>query len=161
MNRAWAFIISKTLSKEELSSLAEAGNKFVLGWTAHEQQLTASFEIIKEKIIVVKVNEEVTNASGCSIDKLTRFIKDAEAQFKIELLNRLLVAYKKGDTIEVVHATKIKELLEQNLISENTIIYNTSINNQNDLKNWEQALKETWLNKYLSPAKMEDVKEKV
>lgn len=152
MNRAWAFIISKTLSKEELNSLTEAGTKFVLGWTAHEQQLTASFEIIKEKIIVVKVNEEVTNASGCSIDKLTRFIKDTEKQFGIELLNRLLVAYKKENTIEVVHATKIKELLEQNLISESTIVYNTSVNNQNDLKNWEQELKNTWLNKYLIKA---------
>jgi hypothetical protein len=152
MNRAWAFIISKILSKEELNSLTEAGNKFVLGWTAHEQQLTASFEIIKEKIIVVKVNEEVTNASGCSIDKLTRFVKDSEKQFGIELLNRLLVAYKKEDTIEVVHVTKIKELLEQNLISENTTVYNTSVNNQNDLKNWEQELKNTWLNKYLIKA---------
>lgn len=161
MNRAWAFIISKTLSKEELNSLTEAGNKFVLGWTAHEQQLTASFEIIKEKIVVVKVNEEVTNASGCSIDKLTRFVKGAEKQFGIELLNRLLVAYKKEDAIEVVHSSKIKDLLSQHLISENTIIYNTSILTQNELKNWEQPLKETWLNKYLSSGKMEDVKGKM
>ena len=152
MNRAWTFIISKTLSQEELNSLTASGNKFVLGWTAHEQQLTASFEIIKEKIIVVKVNEEVTNASGCSIDKLTRFIKETEAQFKIELLNRLLVAYKKEEGIEVVHSSKIRELLEQNLISENTIIYNTSVNDQNGLKNWEQELKNTWLNKYLIKA---------
>ncbi|MBA2611494.1 MAG: hypothetical protein H0U95_05960 [Bacteroidetes bacterium] len=149
MNRAWAFIISKTLSSDQLNSLAEMGNKFILSWTAHEQQLTASFEIVKERIIVVKVNEEVTNASGCSIDKLTRFIKETEKQFGIELLNRLLVAYKNEDAIEVVHSSKIKELLTENRISENTLVYNTSVLTQNELNNWEQPLKETWLNKYL------------
>jgi hypothetical protein len=149
MNRVWTFIISKTLSKEELNSLNELGNKFVLGWTAHEQQLTASFEIIGDKIIVVKVNENVTEASGCSIDKLTRFIKETEKLFSIELLNRLLVAYKTNTGIEIVHSSKIKELLAENKISENTIVYNTSVSNQKEFNNWEQELKNTWLSKYL------------
>jgi hypothetical protein len=149
MDRVWTFIISKTLSKEELNSLNELGNKFVLGWTAHEQQLTASFEIIGDKIIVVKVNENVTEASGCSIDKLTRFIKETEKLFSIELLNRLLVAYKTNTGIEIVHSSKIKELLAENKISENTIVYNTSVSNQKEFNNWEQELKNTWLSKYL------------
>ena len=149
MSRVWAYIISKQLSKAELNALTEAGNAFVKGWTAHEQQLTASFEIFKEKIIVVKVNEDITGASGCSIDKLTRFIKETEKQFNIELLNRLLVAYKIENGVEIVHSSKIKELLSQNIISENTIVYNTSVLTQNELSNWEQELKNTWLNKYL------------
>ena len=148
MNRVWTFIISKTLSKEELNSLNDLGNKFVLGWTAHEQQLTASFEIIGDKIIIVKVNENVTEASGCSIDKLTRFIKETEKQFSIELLNRLLVAYKTNTGIEIVHSSKIKELLAENKISENTIVYNTSVSDQKEFNNWEQELKNTWLSKY-------------
>lgn len=148
MDRVWTFIISKTLSKEELNSLNELGNKFVLGWTAHEQQLTASFEIIGDKIIIVKVNENVTEASGCSIDKLTRFIKETEKQFSIELLNRLLVAYKTNTGIEIVHSSKIKELLAENKISENTIVYNTSVSDQKEFNNWEQELKNTWLSKY-------------
>ncbi len=149
MNRVWTFIISKTLSKEDLNSLNDLGNKFVLGWTAHEQQLTASFEIIGDKIIVVKVNENVTEASGCSIDKLTRFIKETEKLFSIELLNRLLVAYKTNTGIEIVHSSKIKELLAENKISENTIVYNTSVSDQKEFNNWEQELKNTWLSKYL------------
>ncbi|MEO6302909.1 MAG: hypothetical protein ABIP51_07035 [Bacteroidia bacterium] len=149
MSRVWTYIISKKLSNDELNSLLETGNAFVKGWTAHEQQLTASFEIFKERIIVVKVNEDVTGASGCSIDKLTRFIKETEKQFIIELLNRLLVAYKNGDAIEITHSSKIKELLAQHIISENTVVYNTSVLTQNELNNWEQPLKDTWLNKYL------------
>lgn len=152
MNRIWTFIISKVLSTNELNLIVEAGTKFVNGWTAHEQKLTASFEILKNRIIVVKVNEEVTGASGCSIDKLTHFIKQLETQFNIELLNRLLVAYKNENEVSVAHSTKIKELLQTGIISENTIVYNTAVSNQNEFQNWEQLLKNTWLSKYLISA---------
>ena len=149
MNRVWTYIISKNLSVQEIAALKKEGDNFVSGWTAHEQKLMGSFEIYKNQIIIVKVNEEVTSASGCSIDKLTHFIKQIETQFNVELLNRLLIAYKIKDDVSVVHSSKIKELLQTNTINENTIVYNTSISNQNELLNWAQPLKNTWLAKYL------------
>ncbi|HOZ87880.1 MAG TPA: hypothetical protein PL029_08985 [Bacteroidia bacterium] len=149
MNRVWIFIISKKLNESDLTELLVSGRTFVSGWTAHENKLSASFEILKERIVLVRVNENVHNASGCSIDKLTRFIKESEQKFGVELLNRLLIAYQSSGGIEVVHASKIKDLLAQNLINENTIVYNTASASENDLLNWEQALKNTWLNKYL------------
>ena len=149
MNRAWTYIINKELSPEDIHSLQEEGEGFVKGWTAHEQQLSGSFTIYKNRIIVVKVNENVNAASGCSIDKLTRFIKQAEVKHGIELMNRLLVAYKNNDEISVVHSSKIKDLLKEGALNENTVIYNTAIANQEELNNWEQPLKESWLNKYL------------
>jgi hypothetical protein len=149
MNRVWAFIISNPLSDTELEELLKAGQTFVAHWTAHEHQLTATFGIFKKRIIIVKVNEDIHGASGCSIDKLTRFIKVSETMFGIELLNRLLVAYGANGEIEVVHSGKIKELLDKNIISEDTVIFNTSVASEKDLQNWEQPLKTTWLNKYL------------
>ena len=61
-----------------------------------------SFEIYKNQIIIVKVNEEVTSASGCSIDKLTHFIKQIE---KVE--NRLKDKYPKVATKTKKHAKNI------------------------------------------------------
>lgn len=150
MNRVWTYIISKKLNESELNDLLKTGKTFVSGWTAHENKLSADFEIFKERIVVVKVNEDIANASGCSIDKLTRFIKDSEIKFGVELLNRFLVAYRNGDHIEVVHTSQLRDLLAQRLISENTIIYNTAVASENELANWEQALKNSWLNKYLA-----------
>jgi hypothetical protein len=149
MNKVWAYIISKPLSDSELDQLQKAGKTFVDHWTAHENKLSGTFEIFKKRIIIVKVNEDVNAASGCSIDKLTRFIKVSEPMFGVELMNRLLVAYKKDNEIEILHSSKVKELLEQNLISENTVIYNTAIASEHELQNWEQPLKSTWLSKYL------------
>lgn len=149
MNRAWTFIIDKELTNEQLLAIQQKGNKFVEGWTAHENQLKGSFEIFKNRIIIIKVNEEENAASGCSIDKLTRFIKQLESEFSIQLMNRLLVAYKQKENIEVVHSSKIKDLLNDGLITDNTIVFNTALANQEELLNWEKPLNQTWLNKYL------------
>lgn len=152
MNKVWTYIISKSLTESELEQLMRSGKNFVTGWTAHENKLSADFKIFKNRVIIVNVDEDVANASGCSIDKLTRFIKETESAFGIELLNRFLIAYKKDEDLEVVHSSKVKELLEQSILSEDTIVYNTAVANETELNNWEQPLKNTWLNKYLVKA---------
>lgn len=148
MNRVWTYIISEPLSDTELNQLDEAGKTFVEHWTAHENKLSASFEIFEKRIIIVKVNEDVSGASGCSIDKLTRFIKASEMKFGVQLLNRLLVAYRNNNKLEVVHSSKIKDMLKNGDISAETAVYNTSVANEQELANWIQPLKETWLNRY-------------
>jgi hypothetical protein len=149
MNRVWCFIISKPLSASDLEELLNKGKKFTSEWTAHENKLSAEIKVLFDRILFITVNETISAASGCSIDKLTRFIKETEKQFNIELLNRLLVAYKKNEKVEVVHSSKIKELLQTGIINENTIVLNTSIANQNEFTNWELPLKSSWLNRYL------------
>ncbi|MCA0428885.1 MAG: hypothetical protein LCH32_00120 [Bacteroidetes bacterium] len=149
MNRVWTYLINKNLSSEELQNLNLKGNAFVSEWTAHENKLTASFELFKSRIIIVKVNETVTEASGCSVDKLLRFIKLCEQEFNIQLLNRLLVAINLNNEIQAIHSSEIKTLLLNGSINPETQIYDTSISNENELNNWIKPLKNTWLNKYL------------
>src|SRR5688572_9426396 len=121
MNRAWTFVISKTLNTEQLASLKAAGKEFVSGWTAHDVQLTGSFDIYKDRIVVVTVNEDAHAASGCSIDKLTRFIRETEQQLQVQLMNRLLVAYSDNDdNIRVNSAAEIKEKLSKGEITPET-----------------------------------------
>jgi len=149
LKKIWTYIISKSLSDEELNKLLKQGEKFVSNWISHENKLDASFKIYKNRIIIVEVNEHVFQASGCGIDKLTRFIKEIEIVFNIELLNRLLVAYQAEEKIEVVHSSKIKGLLTENIINPNTIVYNTAIANEQDYNNWEEPIKISWLKKYI------------
>jgi hypothetical protein len=148
-NRVWIYTISKALTDEQLQQLTLQGQSFVNQWTAHEQKLAAQFSIEKKRLIVVKVDEQVYGASGCSIDKLTRFVKQLETEYSIELLNRLLVAYENKDAIEVVPTSSIKTLLQNQTITEHTKIYNTAITSEAEQHTWLQALKDTWLKKYL------------
>jgi hypothetical protein len=152
MNRVWIFVIPTPLGENKLAELKEKGNEFVKGWTAHEKSLSASFEIFQHRIIIVKVNEDVHGASGCSIDKLTRFMKECSAWLSVDLMDRLQVAYESDGKVEVVRSNYISGLLQAGKITPDTTIYNTAASNETELANWKQPLRSTWLNKYLSHA---------
>ncbi|MBN8693609.1 MAG: hypothetical protein J0L69_10455 [Bacteroidetes bacterium] len=147
--RVWIYVISKELSNEQLQMLSENCKNFVAGWTAHEIKLAASFEIFKKRLLIFKVDESAYNASGCSIDKLQRFVKEQEIHFNIELLNRLLVVYDKNEEPIVIHSSKITELLQSGEITGDTLIYDNTISSSLQWAEWKKPLKNTWLAKYV------------
>ncbi len=154
MERIWIYTISKSLSDEQLTQLKNRCHNFVSTWTAHEVSLDASFEIYKNRLLIFKVNEANYNASGCSIDKQVRLVKELEQEFSVELLNRLLVAYEKNDVVAVVKASEIAGLLNDGGISENTVVFDNTITQSTDLEtNWKKPLKDTYLSRYLTASK--------
>ena len=149
MKKVWIYLSDKELKGELLNSVLNEGSEFVQNWKAHEMPLNATFEVLNDRFIVVSVDETTYNASGCSIDKLLRLIKQLEADHKIQLLNRLLVGYKTQNGVEVVPSSLIKEKLASKQLDENTLIYNVAVSDSKEFENWLQPLKETWLKKYL------------
>jgi hypothetical protein len=152
--RIWIYTLSKELSQEQLIDFKHRCQGFVRGWTAHDVSLDASFELYENRLLIFKVNEDKYNASGCSIDKQVRFVKELEQNFSLELLNRLLVAFvNSNNNIEVVKQSEISELLKNNSINENTIVFNNTISQSTELtSDWKQPLHKTWLAKYLQNA---------
>ncbi len=149
--RIWVYTLSKELSNDELVDFKNCCQTFVNGWTAHDVSLDASFELYQNRLLIFKVNEDKYNASGCSIDKQVRFVKELEQAFSIELLNRLLVAYENNNIVEVIKAAQIKDLLASNTINSNTIVFDNTISQSSELNTkWKQPLQATWLAKYLS-----------
>lgn len=149
--RIWVYTLSKELTNEQLVDFKNRCQNFVSGWTAHDVSLDASFELYQNRLLIFKVNEDKYNASGCSIDKQLRFIKELEQTFSVELLNRLLVAYENNHQVEVIKSSQVKELLAANQITENTLVFDNTITQSSELTTkWKQPLQSTWLSKYLS-----------
>ncbi len=148
--RIWIYTLSKELTKEQLENFKIKCHEFVNSWTAHDVKLEASFELVNNRLLIFKVNEDSYNASGCSIDKQVRFIKEQEQLFNIELLNRMLVAYEQNSELQITNQSKIKELLLAGEITKNTLIYNNTITSSNALASaWKVPLSQTWLSKYV------------
>jgi hypothetical protein len=149
--RIWIYTLSNELSNEQLVDFKNRCRNFVTNWTAHDVSLDASFELYENRLLIIKVNEDKYNASGCSIDKQVRFVKELEKAFSIELLNRLLVAYESNNQVEVIKASQVKDLLANKTINENTLVFNNTVTQSSELDtNWKQPLKATWLSRYLT-----------
>ena len=151
MQKIWIYTLSKQLSAEQEIELATRCQNFVSSWTAHDVSLDASYELYKHRLLIFKVDEANYNASGCSIDKQLRLVKELEEEFSVELLNRLLVAYETNDQVNVVKNNRIAELLENGIITANTLVFDNTITDAEDLKtNWKKPLSQTYLAKYLA-----------
>lgn len=149
MKKVWIYLSDKELKGDLYENVMRSGTDFVKGWTAHDNPLNGTFEILNDRFIVVTVDETSYNASGCSIDKLLRLIKQLEADHQLKLLDRLLVGYKTTNGVEVIHSSMVKEKLASKQLDENTLIFNVAASNSEEYSKWLQPLKETWLKKYL------------
>ena len=149
--RIWVYTLSKELSNDQLVDFKNRCQNFVSGWTAHDVSLDASFELYQNRLLIFKVNEDKYNASGCSIDKQVRFVKELEQAFLVELLNRLLVAYENNNQVEVIKSSQVKDLLETNIISANTLVFDNTITQSSELATkWKQPLHKTYLAKFVT-----------
>jgi hypothetical protein len=147
--KIWIYVIGRELNADELKTLSDKCQGFVSTWTAHEQQLKASFEIYKNRLLIFKVDESVYNASGCSIDKQLQLVKQLEKDLSVELLNRLKVAYEENGDVKVVNAPDVKDLIQKGFLNENTLVFDNTITSSSQMSEWRKTLKNTWLSKYL------------
>lgn len=149
-NRLWIYLSDKAFDAETEKKISEEAARFLSGWNAHGKALTSSFEILHHHFIVIKADEKEYAASGCSIDKQFQFIKSIEQKYGIQLLNRLLVAYKRDNTVQITKTAGIGRLLEEKTLDENSIVFDLTIGTEEEFKNsFEVKMKDSWMKKFL------------
>ena len=148
--RVWVYQSNRPLSDAEVNEITASGNNFIAEWSAHGASLKASFEVLYNRFIVIAVDEQQALASGCSIDKSLKFIKELEQQFDLNLFDRLQVAYRKGNEIVVCHISEFEKLAQQGLVNASTIVFNNMVSTKTAFdKEWEVPVKESWQKKVL------------
>ena len=144
-SRIWIYQSDRELTTNEQAILQAELEKFVSEWTAHNVALSGSFEILHGRFIVIMIDESKTSASGCSIDKCFNFLKKMESLLNVNLMNRLLLAYKDQNEIRLLPKNKFEELLKSGQLTEETIVFNNLIEKKSDLKTkWQVPVKESW-----------------
>ena len=144
-SRIWIFQSNRKFSKEEFNFLDQEIRLFLNSWTAHGSQLNASFKFKYEMFIIIALDENKSNATGCSIDQLMNFIKQIENEFSIRLLDRLDISYVIDDDIKVDRLDDFKNKILTKKINKNTIVFNNLIELKSDLAyNWEIPISSSW-----------------
>lgn len=145
-SRIWIYQSDHELSTEECSAIKNYGEVFVNEWTAHQQTLHASFEILHNIFLILSVDERQNDASGCSIDKSIHFIKEIENKFKISLFDRYNIAFRVGDKVAVKSLNDFLKMYKEKSLTTDFPLFNNLIQTKADLKTkWEIPLKESWV----------------
>ena len=120
--RIWIYLSNKAFDEQQQSKISNMLTEFCGQWQSHGRKLEANWEIRFHQVIIVKVNQKVFDASGCSIDKLVHCIQDIEKQLMISLFDRMLVGYVEGENqLKTVHLSEIKTLTDDAKVLDNTI----------------------------------------
>ena len=144
-SRVWVYQSDKVLNDTDVNKLQTLLNDFTTSWTAHNNQLKAKAEIRYNRFIILIVDESQAVATGCSIDKSVRFMKDIEQHFGINLFDRFNLVYRSCEEILSVPRHTFEELITRKNIDTNTIVFNNMVQNLSELETkWEVPFKDSW-----------------
>lgn len=148
--RVWIYQAGRPFSAEEEAQASLLLQRFVTQWTAHEQQLKASYLLAHQQFVVLTVDESAHQASGCSIDKSVAIIRQLEAQFGMPLLDRTKVMFLQPDGTKLqVSMSEIRQLITSGMIDSETLTFNNLVENLAQFRQvWQVPAKQSWLARY-------------
>ena len=150
-SRVWVYQADRTLRTEEVTEISTKLKHFVGHWKRHGDDLKASFQIKYNQFVILAVDENYNDVSGCSIDASVHIIKELQQDLGINLLNKMKVTFKDDETINTVSLQDFKEYAKQQKITPNTIVFNNLVDSKANFEtSWEVAASESWHARFLS-----------
>lgn len=145
-SKLWVFQSDKIISPSNQKILINEISPFLTDWSSHGAEIKSSFEIRYDLFLIISVDEEINSASGCSIDKLTKFIIQISNEIGVDFFNRLNVAYMSdSEKINLINLSDFKTLISEGKINEESIVFNNLIKTKKDyIEQWEVQLKNSW-----------------
>ena len=77
----------------------------------------ASGSVLMNQLVVLAVDQDVMNASGCSIDSSVRLMKQLGTELKVDFFDRLFVLISKEAEIKRVHFQDLNQYADWKLLN--------------------------------------------
>ncbi len=154
-SRIWIFPSSEEIDFRKKIKIRERLVKFISDWTSHNKNIQAGFELPYNRFIVIALNQNLHNASGCSIDALMNLIQIFEKEFNMILLDRMNVLYRdKKKKIEYSTLKDFIKMVKSKSINSKTIVFNNLVINKEEyMKSWEVPAFNSWHSRYFKVKK--------
>lgn len=144
-SRVWIYQADRVLTPQEVVQIQQKLDAFTSQWLAHGHELLALGEIRYNQFIILSVDEQQAGATGCSIDKSVKLMLELEIEFKINLFDRFIIAYRDGKEIITCNREEFETRLHSGQITADTIVFNNLISTRKALEtNWEIPIKNSW-----------------
>ncbi len=126
-SKLWLYQSSRALNATEIQWLNEQLKSFAEDWASHGADLMAAAEVLNPYFIAFAVDLSQANASGCSIDKSVRLVKDLGKELNIDFFNRLKIwSENESEEVNLIPFRNISEFPEN-------YIFNPLVNKLEDL----------------------------
>lgn len=149
-SRVWIYQANRSFTEQELEEIGYKLDLFIENWTAHGSDLQSGYVIKYKRFIIIGLNQNLNNATGCSIDASVHFIQQLEKEYNVDLMDKMNVSYKQGDFVAYKTLTNFKKMAKDKAVSKNTIVFNNLVTNIAEFnENWEVPASESWHSRFL------------
>lgn len=144
--RIWIYQCNRFLTESEELAIAARLTEFATNWTAHQQALRAEAFVQYGLFLIFAVDENLNDASGCSIDKSVHLLQGLEKEFNIQVFDRFNLSYRdEQGQLQVCNRTGFEQLIQEGRICSSTPVFNNLIQTYGELeRGWEIPLKNSW-----------------
>ena len=119
---------------------------FVNTWDSHGVPVKGYGNLFFGQFIIFIADETGHGVSGCSSDSSVRLIKQIEQIFKVNLFDRLLLAFIIKERVQVIPMAQLSYALDNGFINSSTLYFNNTVQDLKQLKtNWLIPVKDSWL----------------
>ncbi|MCX6171418.1 MAG: ABC transporter ATPase [Flavobacterium sp.] len=148
-SKIWIYQSNRKFSDDEITEIESDLKIFLENWSAHGTTLEASYIIKYNRFIILAVNQETQQATGCSIDSSVAFIQNLEQKYQVILLDKMNVTFKNGDHIAHKSLIDFKRMAKEKAVTVNTIVFNNLVNSIEEFNdNWEVPAAESWHSRF-------------
>jgi hypothetical protein len=147
-SRVWVYQSNRLFTLNEAFQIEDILKTFVSNWNSHGTPVKGYANLFFGQFIVLIADETAHGVSGCSTDSSVRIIKDIEQMFKVNMFDRLLLAFLVKEKVQMIPAAQLPYALQNNFIEPTSIYFNNTILNLEQLKHsWMIPVKDSWLAK--------------
>ncbi|GAB1445257.1 MAG: hypothetical protein KF860_05130 [Cyclobacteriaceae bacterium] len=148
--KVWVYQMNREISAPEMEEMATAIETFCSQWQAHGEPLQTSFDIAYNHFLILAVDENASEASGCSVDGSVRVLKELGDRMEIDFFDRGQAAFLINGKIDLYSISKLKELFNAGTLNASMNTFNNLVTTKADyLQNWSVSVAESWLARYL------------
>ena len=149
--RIWVYQADRAISAEESRWIEDNMKNFLEKWTAHGNELYASAVVLNDFFLVVALDENKNEASGCSIDASVHFIQALQRELKVNFFDRMQVVLEEAGSRTLKDSKSVGEEIKSGSWAGDVITYNNLVATKSELEtSWKVPLKESWLKKYFN-----------
>ncbi len=125
-SRVWIYQADRVLTDDEEKTVKAYLRDAVESWAAHGVPLLGSFSTAVSRFVVLAVNEDHHQPSGCSIDTSSRWFKELGDKLGIDFFDRSQ-GYFEGEDLKFFPVLQGKKYVESGVIGPETLLINNMV----------------------------------
>ena len=145
-SRVWVYQASRLFAMGEALQIETMLEDFVKNWHSHGTPVKGYANLFYGQFIILMADESATGVSGCSTDSSVRLVKNIESLFKVNMFDRLSLAFIIKDKVQLLPMAQLPYAVENNFLTPETQYFNNTVQTKQEfLDRWLIPVKNSWL----------------